>query len=56
MGEVEHVPVLAVVLGCKVTMLPVSYLGLPLGASFKESKVWDGVVDRVQRRLAGWKR
>ncbi|GMP71230.1 hypothetical protein CsSME_00029724 [Camellia sinensis var. sinensis] len=55
-GEMENVPMLAVVLGCKVTMLPVSYLGLPLGASFKETKVWDGVVDRVQRRLARWKR
>ncbi|XP_028068915.1 uncharacterized protein LOC114271498 [Camellia sinensis] len=55
-GVVAWLPVLAAILGCKVAQLLVSYLGLPLGASFKESKVWDGVVDRVQRWLAGWKR
>lgn len=27
-----------------------------MGASFKETKVWDGVMDRVQRWLAGWER
>ncbi|XP_028069648.1 uncharacterized protein LOC114272175 [Camellia sinensis] len=55
-GEVPRLPVLAAVLGCKVVRLPVSYLGLPLGASFKETRVWAGVVDKVQRCLAGWKR
>ncbi|CAL5368692.1 unnamed protein product [Camellia sinensis] len=54
-GEVGQLPVLAAVLGCKVATLPVTYLGLPLGASFKAKGVWDGVLDRVQRRLAGWK-
>ena len=39
-----------------MSMLPITYLGLPLGASFKESGVWDGVVERMQRRLAGWKK
>ncbi|XP_028083014.1 uncharacterized protein LOC114284309 [Camellia sinensis] len=51
----ERLPVLAVVLGCKVANLPVTYLGLPLGATCKAKGVWDGVVERVQRRLAGWK-
>lgn len=35
-GAVARLLVLAAVLGCKVAQLPVSYLGLPLGASFKE--------------------
>ncbi|XP_028099863.1 uncharacterized protein LOC114299345 [Camellia sinensis] len=52
---VARLPVMAAVLGCKVSILPVSYLGLPLGASFKAKGVWDGVVERVQRRLASWK-
>ncbi|XP_028078613.1 uncharacterized protein LOC114280444 [Camellia sinensis] len=55
-GEVATIPVLAAILGCKVANLPITYLGLPLGASFKAKGVWDRVVDRVQRRLAGWKR
>lgn len=46
---------LAAVLGYKVARLPFSYLGLPLRASFKETGVREGVVDRVQRQLAGWK-
>lgn len=35
--------------------LPIPYLGLPLGASFKSKEAWSPVVDRVRRKLAGWK-
>lgn len=38
-GEVARTPVLAVILGCKVASLPVSYLGLPLEAYFKTKGV-----------------
>lgn len=31
------------------------YLGLPLGSSFKSVAVWDSIVERFQKRLAGWK-
>ena len=43
MGEVTRLPSLAAILGCKTSMLPMTYLGLPLGATFKDKKVWDGV-------------
>lgn len=46
-GEVARTPVFVAILGCRVASLPVSYLGLPLGASFKATGVWDGVVARV---------
>ena len=36
--------------------MPLSYLGLPLGAPNKAISVWDGVEERVTRRLALWKR
>ncbi|KAF5944253.1 hypothetical protein HYC85_018330 [Camellia sinensis] len=49
-GEVGRLPVLAVVLGCMVSALPVSYLGFPSGATYKAKGVWEGVVERVQRR------
>ncbi|XP_028084329.1 uncharacterized protein LOC114285481 [Camellia sinensis] len=55
-GEVARISILTAILGCRVASFPVSYLGLPLGASFKATRVWDGVVARVQQRLAGWKR
>ncbi|XP_028110663.1 uncharacterized protein LOC114309166 [Camellia sinensis] len=55
-GKVARLSILAAILGCKVVSLPVSYLGLPLRASFKAREVWDGVVEWVQQRLVGWKR
>ncbi|RVW65636.1 Transposon TX1 uncharacterized 149 kDa protein [Vitis vinifera] len=43
-------------LGCKVGSLPSTYLGLPLGAPHKSVAVWDGVEERMRKRLALWKR
>ena len=56
MGVVPNFEDLARVLGCKVGSLPSCYLGLPLGAAFKSSRVWDVVEERFQKRLALWKR
>uniref|UniRef100_A0A2N9HXJ9 Reverse transcriptase domain-containing protein n=1 Tax=Fagus sylvatica TaxID=28930 RepID=A0A2N9HXJ9_FAGSY len=55
-GPVPNVPELAGILGCSVASLPFTYLGLPLGASFKMKSIWAGVVERMEKRLAGWKR
>lgn len=30
--------------------------GLPLGASFKAKSIWDDIIEKVERCLAGWKR
>ena len=32
------------------------YLGLPLGATFKDMAIWNPVLERVEKRLASWKR
>lgn len=32
------------------------YLGLPLGAKFKERSIWSPILEKMERRLAGWKR
>ncbi|KAG6730746.1 hypothetical protein I3842_01G096000 [Carya illinoinensis] len=32
------------------------YLGLPLGASFKSEQIWNAVIEKVEHRLASWKR
>ncbi|RVW27976.1 hypothetical protein CK203_094127 [Vitis vinifera] len=55
-GEVEKIEELAIELGCKVGSLPSQYLGLPLGAPNRAPYMWDGVEERVRRRLALWKR
>ena len=53
-GEVVEVEELAVELGCRVGTLPSQYLGLPLGAPNRAPYIWDGVEERVRRRLALW--
>jgi hypothetical protein len=36
--------------------VPLKYLGLPLGASFKLKTMWAGLEDMMSRRLVPWKR
>jgi len=55
-GGVEDVERLANLLGCRVASLPMTYLGLSLGASYKSTSIWNGVIEKMERRLAGWKR
>ena len=43
------------VLDCRVSKWPLSYLGLPLGGNPKTIGFWDPVVERISRRLDGWK-
>nr|XP_009764302.1 PREDICTED: uncharacterized protein LOC104216045 [Nicotiana sylvestris] len=40
----------------KVSSFPTTYLGLPLGASHKDTTVWNPVIERVEKRLAGWQK
>jgi hypothetical protein len=55
-GDVEDVEGLAQLLGCRVVSLPMIYMGLPLGASYKTTSIWNGVIEKMERQLAGWKR
>ena len=52
-GEVPNIHLLARFFGCEVCALPSTYLGLPLEASFKSIAVWDPIVERFHKRLAG---
>ena len=54
-GNVLNLEDLMLVLGCKTASLLMKYLGLPLGAQFKES-IWNPIIEKMERRLAGWKR
>ena len=47
---------LAEELGCKAYSLPSTYLGLPLGSRNRSVCAWDGVGQRLRKRLAKWKR
>ena len=51
-GEVNDVHTLAEILGCKVGTLPMSYLGMPLGASHKSPLIWNLILENFERKLA----
>ena len=55
-GEVGNLDALACVLCCKVGCLPMSYLGMPLGANFKDALIWNPIIERMEKRLSNWKR
>jgi hypothetical protein len=40
-GEVDDVERLAGIFGCRVAVLPMKYLGLPLGAPYKSVMIWN---------------
>jgi hypothetical protein len=55
-GNVDQVERLADIIGCVIASLPAKYLGLPLGASYKSTHIWDGVIEKIEHRLASWKK
>ena len=55
-GDVENLQVLADILCCRIGSLPMNYLGMPLGSSFKSTLIWNPIIEKIERRLAGWKR
>ena len=54
--EVSNVHVLAEFLGCRIGSLPMTYLGMPLGAFHKSPTVWNPILEKIERKLAGWKK
>ena len=52
-GEVPNVQVLAKLLGCRIGSLPITYLGMPLRASHKSPTVWNPILEKIERKLAG---
>ena len=40
---------LANIFGCRVAMLLMKYLGLPLGASYKYTFIWSDIVEKTAK-------
>uniref|UniRef100_A0A2N9HQT2 Reverse transcriptase domain-containing protein n=1 Tax=Fagus sylvatica TaxID=28930 RepID=A0A2N9HQT2_FAGSY len=53
-GVVDSMQPLADLLCCRVGVLPMLYLGMPLGAQYKALNVWNSVLEKIERRLASW--
>ena len=52
-GVVHNIELLLTVLGCKQGILPMKYLNLPLDTKFKEKTIWNLIIKKMERRLAG---
>ena len=33
-----------------------TYLGMPLGASHKSPSIWNPILEKIERKLEGWKK
>lgn len=54
-GCVPTIERLVAVLECGVKSLPITYLGLPLGAKSSSLAIWNPVLERLSTKLSGWK-
>ncbi|KAL5548851.1 hypothetical protein UlMin_004082 [Ulmus minor] len=52
----EEVGVLASEVGCEKGSWPMKYLGLPLGGNPNSAEFWTPVIEKVSKRLDGWKK
>ncbi|XP_049372997.1 uncharacterized protein LOC125837971 [Solanum verrucosum] len=54
-NEVNNMSYIASILGGVVATLPTTYLGMPLGAKSKFIEIWNGVIEKCEKKLARWK-
>lgn len=52
--EVNNCNFLASLLGCKIAFF-YEIFGFSIGVPFKVCVIWDRVVEKLERRLVGWK-
>ena len=55
-GEVGNIDALATILRCRVGSLPLKYLHMLLGTPYKTAYVWNPILERMEKKLSGWKR
>ena len=51
-GEVNNLAALASILQCRVGSLPMKYLGMPLGTSFKTASIWNLILEKMEKKLS----
>ena len=55
-GDIRNLNGLARTLRCKVGTLPMRYLDMPLRAHYEDSSIWNPIIEKMEKRLTGWKR
>ena len=51
----NNLDALANILQYRVGSLSMKYLGMPLGTSFKTASIWNPILEKMERKLSGWK-
>ena len=52
----SNIQSLANILQCRVASLPMIYMGMPLGSLYKTAAIWNPILERLEKKLSGWKR
>ena len=55
-GDVGNLNALARTLCCKVGTLPMRNLGMPLRVHYKDSSIWNPIIEQIEKRPSSWKR
>ncbi|XP_026380197.1 uncharacterized protein LOC113274957 [Papaver somniferum] len=56
LGQLHNAEVCAKIFGCNTSLLPMNYLGIPLGSKSKSKIVWNEILQKFQQKLSAWKR
>ena len=54
--EVRNIQSLPNILQCRVGSLPMIYSDMPLGTLYKTASIWNPILERMEKKLLGWKR
>ena len=54
-NEVTNMNCLAAILSGEIGTLPTTYLGTPLGEKSNSIDIWNGVLEKCEKKLARWK-
>ena len=52
----SNIQTLANIFQCRVGSLSMIYLGMPLGTLYKTTSIWNSILERMEKKLLGWKR
>ena len=54
-GKVSNLHTLANILQCNMGSLPIKFLGMHLGTPYKTASIWNPILERMEKKLLGWK-
>ena len=54
-GGVRNLDALGTILRCRAGSLPMKYLGMPLGTLYKTASICNSILEKMEKKLLGWK-